>query len=374
VPAINSFLRVGEERGNPHALAANEGYGYKGSLILGQGFTLSNEERDRLVQRDSKNSQRVFPYLGGEEVNTDPRQHGYRFVINFGQMSLEEAHSWPDLLAIVRERVKPERERLRDNADGRQYKANWWKFGRPSPALYEAIGKLQRCLVTSEQSTHLRFAFQPVGRVFSHKLYVFPLDSFSAFATLQSRVHLVWARFPGLSRGGGDTPVYSVAECFETFPFPCSDPNQVIPSLEKVGTDLYEARAQFMIDTDQGLTQTYNHLKDATCDDSRISKLRELHEAMDRAVLDAYGWKDIEVPPFCPKNADEQQALERFQDVVIDRLFVLNARRAEEEKRLGAATATPKKKAKSNRVKKETVHATTAQSQLLFDAAEGEER
>jgi hypothetical protein len=79
----------------------------------------------------------------------------------------------------------------------------------------------------------------------------------------------------------------------------------------------------------------------------RILELRALHEAMDRAVLDAYNWTDIAVPPFCPKTADEQRALEQFQDTVIDRLFVLNAERAEEEKRLAAAN--PKKKGRSPR-------------------------
>jgi 2-polyprenyl-6-methoxyphenol hydroxylase-like FAD-dependent oxidoreductase len=57
----------------------------------------------------------------------------------------------------------------------------------------------------------------------------------------------------------------------------------------------------------------------------------------DCAVLDAYGWTDLAVPPFCPKTPDEERALEEFQDTIIDRLFVLNAERAEGEKRLGAA-------------------------------------
>ena len=90
-----------------------------------------------------------------------------------------------------------------------------------------------------------------------------------------------------------------------------------------------------MIETQQGLTQTYNKLKDPACHDAPIVELRRLHEEMDRAVLDAYGWTDIVVPPFCPSTPAEQKALETFQDQVIDRLFVLNAQRAEEEKRAG---------------------------------------
>ena len=41
------------------------------------------------------------------------------------------------------------------------------------------------------------------------------------------------------------------------------------------------------------MTKTYNRFHDPYEDDSDITKLRELHAAMDRAVLDAYGWTDI---------------------------------------------------------------------------------
>jgi hypothetical protein len=45
---------------------------------------------------------------------------------------------------------------------------------------------------------------------------------------------------------------------FETFPFPQPDPRAVIPALEDIGERLYTARAAYMVDTQQGLTQTYN--------------------------------------------------------------------------------------------------------------------
>ena len=99
-----------------------------------------------------------------------------------------------------------------------------------------------------------------------------------------------------------------------------------------------------MIDAQQGLTQTYNHLKDPDCNEPRVEELRRLHEEMDRAVLAAYGWSDIPVPPYgTPVTDAEKKALEAFEDEVIDRLFALNAKRAEEERLQGAAQ--PKGKA-----------------------------
>jgi len=91
-----------------------------------------------------------------------------------------------------------------------------------------------------------------------------------------------------------------------------------------------------MVDTDQGLTQADNKLKDPTCSDAPIAALRTLHIEMDRAVLAAYGWDDIQVPPYTASvTPDEQRALETFQDEVIDRLFLLNAERAKEEQLAG---------------------------------------
>ena len=136
---------------------------------------------------------------------------------------------------------------------------------------------------------------------------------------------------------------YSPSDCFENFPFPQTDPRIIIPALEDIGQRLYDTRAQYMLDTQQGLTTTYNLLKDPDCHDPRIEELRRLHEEMDRAVLAAYGWDDIPVPPYGTPTTDaERRALEAFEDEVIDRLFLLNAQRAEEEKR--ALAISPAKK------------------------------
>jgi hypothetical protein len=48
-----------------------------------------------------------------------------------------------------------------------------------------------------------------------------------------------------------------------------------------------------MIQNNQGLTDTYNRFHDPNETDPDIEKLRELHQAMDKAVLSAYGWDDL---------------------------------------------------------------------------------
>ena len=88
---------------------------------------------------------------------------------------------------------------------------------------------------------------------------------------------------------------YTPTDCFETFPFPknCDD----AAAVEVAGREYYEFRAALMVRNNQGLTATYNRFHEPEERDPEILKLRELHAAMDRAVLDAYGWTDIQ--PTC---------------------------------------------------------------------------
>ena len=48
------------------------------------------------------------------------------------------------------------------------------------------------------------------------------------------------------------------------------------------------------------------------------------------------------MPPYCPATEEERSAVQAFEDEVIDRLFVLNASRAAEERRVAAPPAGAK--------------------------------
>jgi hypothetical protein len=341
VAAINSRLRPKPERSDPLPLAKNGGLSFVGTYVLGMGFTLTLEERDALVSKSRRNDARIFPYLGGEEVNTSPTQSHDRYVINFGETPLEEAEKWPDLIRIVRERVKPERDKNNREA----YRKNWWHFGEKRPELYRTLEGNKRCLVSSIVSKHLLFSFQPTGRVFAHKLQVFTIEDHARFAVLQSRIHERWTRL--LSSTLEDRLNYSASDCFDTFPFPAAEPLAPTGDLEAIGARLYETRARLMVERNQGLTTTYNQLKDPACDDPEILALRRLHGDLDRAVLAAYRWSDIPVPPFeTPTTPAARTAQESFEDEIIDRLFALNADRAEKEKLQGAGTKVKDPKAK----------------------------
>ena len=94
---------------------------------------------------------------------------------------------------------------------------------------------------------------------------------------------------------------YTPSDCFETFPFPTAlhnnaaiEPDQAphCEALEAIGERYHQFRAELMVSTNEGLTSTYNRFHDPAETNDGILELRRLHDAMDQAVLAAYGWSD----------------------------------------------------------------------------------
>ena len=384
VEKITAFLFHKGGHADPVRLEANAGKSFQGSIVLGMGFTFDDtdkkgvaspvSEMKRLIEVDPRNGERIFPYIGGEEVNTSPTHAHHRYVINFEDFPLRRddlgsrwaeagegirrewlrggvvpldypgpvAADWPELLGIVEERVKPERFSLPPkNNWNRTVAARWWQFGANRRELDAATANVDRVLINSRVSHHLQLAFCSAA-VYAETTIVFPFDAYAAFCALQSRPHEIWAHFFGSSLK--DDLRYTPSDCFETFPLP--DGWEICPSLEAVGREYYEYRAALMIDRNEGMTKTHNRFHDPYEDTPEIIRLRELHAAMDRAVLDAYGWTDI--PTDCDFLLDHEideanwgakkkpyryRWPDEVRNEVLARLLALNAERAKEEAR-----------------------------------------
>ena len=391
---ITAFLCHRGGHRDPARLRANARNSFQGSIVLGMGFTFDDTDKKgvatplaemhRLTSENPKNQEVVFPYIGGEEVNTSPTHQHHRYVINFGDCPLRRgevgelwanaglerrrelqanavvpldypdkvAADWRELLAIVEERVKPARLRSSQSSKSSHGKraSVWWQLYHQAPDLYAAIAGLTRVLVNSQVSAHLQFAFLPTDRTFAHTTYTYAFDTNAAFCALQSRPHEIWARFFGSSLE--DRLRYTPSDCFETFPFPDDWTNH--PALEATGKDYYDFRASLMVKNNEGLTKTYNRFHDRNDNSPEIAQLRDLHAAMDRAVLDAYGWQDIptDYDFFLDYPIDEAEWGNRkkpyryrwrdeVRDEVLAQLLELNAKRAAEESGTEGEGAVP---------------------------------
>jgi hypothetical protein len=180
----------------------------------------------------------------------------------------------------------------------------------------------------------------PSGSIYSEALVVFAAATASALCVLQSRPHELWARFFGSSLE--DRLRYTPSDCFETFPFPPAWESD--PTLESAGRDYYEFRAAVMVGNNEGLTATYNRFHDPEETSPEILRLRELHTGIDRTVLDAYGWPDLQPTSVFLLDYEEEGGEEaesdrlrrrkrpwryrwtdRFRDDVLARLLALNS-------------------------------------------------
>jgi hypothetical protein len=385
VTRISAYLVEGSLDTSPTVLAANSGRAFSASFLLGMGFTFDDaaaakgkassiSEMNRLTSKNPHNAERIFPYLGGEEVNSDPRHAHRRWCIDFSDFPLRRmtmpktwetmnprervhcravgivpedyaepvAQDWPDLLEIVERLVKP--LRATDKRD--LYRSHWWKFAERRPGLYKKIASLSSILAMSRVSSSLAFARIPTGTIYSIECNIFSFEEFAPFSSLQSRVHETWTRF--FASTLEDRLRYTPSDCFQPYPFCAQFETDVV--LETIGKAYHDHRAALMIARSEGLTKTYNRFRDATEHAPDIERLRELHHAMDVAVLRAYGWHDLAdtaAPVFLDEtNEDDHRYQGRlfwpapFREAVLARLLALNAERAAQERAAGLAPLT----------------------------------
>jgi hypothetical protein len=125
VERITAFLFSKGGDADPVRLAANAGKSFQGSIVLGMGFTFDDTDRKgaasslaemrRLVERNPRNRDRIFPYIGGEEINDSPIHAHHRYIINFEDLSESKARSFfrqEDTLALRYYAAEPMRSGL----------------------------------------------------------------------------------------------------------------------------------------------------------------------------------------------------------------------------------------------------------------------
>ena len=187
---------------------------------------------------------------------------------------------YPAALAIVRERVKPERD---GNARTAR-RIRWWRFGENAVGMRQAIGPLPRYIAGGAQGKHLFFCWCTPDWCPSNLTNVFAFADPYSFGVLSSVVHELWAR-----RGEGkstleDRPRYTPSTVFETFPWP----NPPVPLRVEIGSiadEIETYRRELCLADGIGLTRLYNKM-----DEGAYEELRRFHATLDTAVAAAYGW------------------------------------------------------------------------------------
>ena len=335
----------------------------------------------------------MFPYLNGEDLNSRPDQSPSRWVINFFDWPLNRSGSgrwaaaddkqrkawlrsgivpadypdpvaadYPELLEIVQEKVKPERDK-NNRAIRRE---RWWQYAERAPALYATIEGMSRVLAISTQATkYVVFGFSPTEIVFSNAVAIISEYGYTSITLISSSIHDKWTQeYTSLL----ETRIrYTPVDCFETFPFSFS-----VVGLEEIGKRYHLYRQSIMLTRPEGLTKTYNRFHDPKEIAADIAELRRLHVEMDQAVTAAYGWENLDLGHGFheTKQGIRFTISEAARREVLDRLLALNHQRYAEEDAEGLhdKKATARKGTATRRRQPATAPDGATPQRDLFDA------
>lgn len=346
---ITSKLTIGADFAQLKPLWANQLIAFKGYMPWGRGFIVDAEATCAKELR-LKEPERLLTYFNGRDIVQRPR-HALALDM-FGLTESEVQRSFPETYSHLLENVKPERDSVKRAA----YVERWWVFAEPRQGMREALSELDFFLATAETAKHRIFQVLPKGAGPDQKVRVVAISSFAAISILSSRAHVLPSIVLGGRQGVGNDLVYNNSRAFLPFPFPdLSD--AAAATLADLGERLDAFRKDRLAAHDHlTMTGLYNALErlreldagapvDPLSDAERdthaagqISILKDLHDRIDRAVLDAYGWSDL-APALVGRpggtvpsrhKTPEQDAAE---EELMMRLVALNRDRAAQEAR-----------------------------------------
>jgi hypothetical protein len=333
---INSDLTVGVDVTAALELKANQALCSPGMKLHGSGFIVSSLEAEHLgLGRREGLESHIRIYRNGRDLMDRPR--GVMAIDLFGLVAEEVRNRFPEVYQHVKLEVKEKIEIVdgkekkvgRDWNNRDSYRDNWWIFGEPRKDLRPALASLPRYIATVETAKHRVFQFLDASILPDNMLVAIGLGDGFSHGVLSSRFHVHWA----LAQGGTleDRPRYSKSRCFDPFPFPVATDHQKT-AIGAIAEELDAHRKRVLAEHEHlTLTGLYNVLERVKAgvkptdleakerrifDDGLVLILKELHERLDAAVADAYGW---------PVDLPEEE--------VLARLVALNKERVREEKR-----------------------------------------
>jgi hypothetical protein len=341
---ISADLTSGANITATKPLLANEGLSFMGVTLVGD-FTITPSDLANLGLAGKNKPPVVKSYLIGKDLTQTPR--GVDLIDFFGLEEDEARKTHPKLFERLLKVVKP----LRDQNKRDSYRKKWWIFGEPRTAMRAALAGLPRFIATPETAKHRFFIFLPTSVVLDHTAFAIASSDAFHLGVLSSRIHSLYALAAGSRLGVGNDPRYRNGGCFDPFPFPeCTEVQKA--KIRQLAEELDAHRKRAQQQHGLGLTDIYNVLEKLraaassvsvvgapTCgalsgeprapqvgaptlttkeqaihDAALVSTLKHLHDELDAAVADAYGW------PW--PLADEE---------ILERVVALNAARAAEE-------------------------------------------
>lgn len=327
---IISNLMIGIDLDTAKPLQANDGLCSPGVKLHGSGFIVTPERAKTLGLGTVPGlDAHIRPYRHGRDLTA--RSRGVMVIDLFGLSEREAGERFPAVYQHILQTVRAEREaKVGKSKDMQEYAKKWWLFGKPRSELRPGLEGLSRYIATAETTKHRVFQFLDASILPDNMLVNIAIDDAFILGVLSSQSHVAWALAAGGRLGVGNDPRYSKSRCFDPFPFPTTTEAQR-QTIRELAEHLDAHRKQVLAaHQDLTLTGLYNVLEKLRGGEGLTTKeqdiherglvsvMKHLHDRIDAAVFDAYGW---------PRDLSDQE--------ILGHLVALNKeRRAEEAKGL----------------------------------------
>lgn len=287
-------LTIGADTNSTKPLKSNRAISSTGVIPHGKGMIV-----DKSLVNNFEENAPIRPYRNGKDLTNKPRDV---WVIDCYGLTLEKIkETYPKLYQWLYERVKPERDTNKD----KDLREKWWLHRRNNEDMRRSLEGLDRYIVTVMTTKHRVFQFL-AGEILPDQMLVsIASNTALSLGILSSRIHSTWSLTTGSWLGVGNDSRYNKTRCFETYPFPELTDEQAT----KIGQlaeqiDAHRKRQQAEHPT-LTLTGMYNvmeklrageefNAKEQTINQQGlVSTLLADHDALDRAVFNAYGWDDL---------------------------------------------------------------------------------
>ena len=314
VAFINSSLKAMIDVTQAVRLKANLNWCFQGVIPVGKGFYISEKQAYEWISADSKNRKVIKLSISAGDLTDIPHGSPSRWIIDFQDMSIEEASEYKLLLDHIRKTVKPVRDENRRDVT----RLNWWKYGEKRPAMRKAISSLSLYFAMPSHSKWFIAVPSLKDWLPNNSVNIIALEDFYILGILTSNVHRTWVK--AQSSTLEDRTRYTHNTCFETFPFPQAIPpaplikgggdsrGDLVEQIRATALDLHQYRSQQMEQKQWGITKLYNEYFHEPA-----SQLAKLHAQLDRLVLQLYGFQP--------------------SDDILEKLLALNLELAAQEQR-----------------------------------------
>jgi hypothetical protein len=307
VASINANLTSGIDVTRARRLYENLGIAFLGSQKAGP-FDIDDSTARLMLASPTpdgrSNADVIRRRANGQSVTRGRGDAGW--VIDFGtDRTAREAALFEAPFEYVRVHVEPTRR----HNPRRAYRERWWLHAEARPGMRAAIRDLSRYIATPPLSKHRLFVWLDASILPDHQLVVFARDDDYTFGVLQSRVHELWTRATGTQLREVESGFrYTPSTTFETFPFPLPS-DQEREHIAAAARELVRLRDGWL--NPPGLSDGELAARTLTVlYNERPTWLADANSDLDRTVLEAYGWPEIE----------DEGILERLLSLNLERL------------------------------------------------------